>query len=52
MPPAIPNTPERNEVNTIVAPRMASTERVMVLEADQAERASAPSIMSIVFWIP
>jgi hypothetical protein len=29
MPPAIPNTPERNEVNTIVAPRMARVESVM-----------------------
>jgi len=50
MPPAIPKTPERKEVKTMVAPMRARMEGAIA--DDYADLASAPSIMSIVLLSP
>ena len=46
----MPNTPEMNEDTTMVPPMMARAAGVMI--AFYADRASAPSIMSTVFFSP
>ncbi len=51
MPPAIPNVPEMNEDSRMVAPRTA---RLVagIPRGLYADRASAPSIMSMVLLTP
>ena len=51
MPPAMPNTEEMNDEKTIVTPIRASAAAVIPISC-HAERASAPSIMSTVFFTP
>ncbi len=47
----MPNTPEMNELTRIVTAIRAQAAKVIGI-SDYAERASAPSIISIVFLMP